>query len=140
MLPDLLPAQVHVLCRSDLGSEDHTGAGARQSAAPAGMKTSIIPVAGERAVPGSAAALSPLLRLARTAVRRALQQLEFGELRLIDEDGESRYGRKSAACSLSATLRIADPRFYLDTAFGGSVGAGEAYIRGLWNCDDLTAL
>ncbi len=104
------------------------------------MKTSIIPVAGARASAGSAAPVSPLLRLARTAVRRALQQLEFGELRLIDEDGECRYGRKSAACSLSATLRIADPRFYLDTAFGGSIGAGEAYIRGLWSCDDLTAL
>ena len=25
-------------------------------------------------------------------------------------------------------------------AFGGTVGAGEAYIRGLWRCDDLIAL
>ena len=25
-------------------------------------------------------------------------------------------------------------------AFGGTVGAGEAYIRGLWRCDDLTSL
>jgi cyclopropane-fatty-acyl-phospholipid synthase len=29
---------------------------------------------------------------------------------------------------------------FADTAFGGTVGAGESYIRGLWRCDDLTAL
>ncbi|HEY2417229.1 MAG TPA: cyclopropane-fatty-acyl-phospholipid synthase family protein, partial [Steroidobacteraceae bacterium] len=74
------------------------------------------------------------------ALRRSLGQLRLGELRLIDGDGEYRFGRRSAGCGLSATLRITDPRFYLDTAFGGSVGAGEAYIRGFWSCDDLTSL
>ena len=38
------------------------------------------------------------------------------------------------------TLRVLDPRFYRHAAFGGSVGAGEAYIRGYWTCDDLTTL
>jgi cyclopropane-fatty-acyl-phospholipid synthase len=114
------------------------------------MKTSIIRVTGavtdEAAYAGHtghadhAGRNSPLLRLARRALRRALEYLELGELRLIDADGEYRYGRKSPRCGLSATLRIMDPRFYLDTAFGGSVGAGEAYIRGLWSCDDLTSL
>ena len=37
-------------------------------------------------------------------------------------------------------MRVHDPRFYTEIAFGGSVGAGEAYMRGYWSCDDLTAL
>jgi cyclopropane-fatty-acyl-phospholipid synthase len=46
----------------------------------------------------------------------------------------------SADCGLGATITVHDPRFYSDVAFGGSVGAGEAYIRGWWSADDLTAL
>jgi cyclopropane-fatty-acyl-phospholipid synthase len=102
------------------------------------MKASIVP--DTETSQGYAERPSPLLRLARSAVLGALEHLEHGELRWIDADGEHRYGRKSPRCALSATLRIADPRFYADTAFGGSVGAGEAYIRGYWGCDDLTAL
>lgn len=83
---------------------------------------------------------SPLLRLARSALCASLERLEQGELRLIDAEGDYCFGRRSDDCDLRATLRIADPRFYADTAFGGSVGAGESYIRGLWSCDDLTAL
>jgi cyclopropane-fatty-acyl-phospholipid synthase len=104
------------------------------------MKTSINPASDAVAEPAPVARISPLLRLARSALLRALAQLQLGQLRLIDADGEYRFGRNSAGCSLSATLRISDARFYADTAFGGSVGAGEAYIRGFWYCDDLTAL
>jgi cyclopropane-fatty-acyl-phospholipid synthase len=102
------------------------------------MKASIVPRT--EALADHAGRIAPLPQLARSALRRALGQLQLGELRLIDADGEYCFGRKSAGCSLGATLRIMDPRFYLDTAFGGSVGAGEAYIRGFWTCDDLTAL
>ena len=31
-------------------------------------------------------------------------------------------------------------RFYAEIAFGGSIGAGEAYMHGHWQVDDLTAL
>jgi cyclopropane-fatty-acyl-phospholipid synthase len=83
---------------------------------------------------------APLLRLARAALHASLARLAHGELRLIDADGDYRFGQPSEQCSLSATLRISDAHFYADTAFGGSVGAGESYIRGSWSCDDLTAL
>ena len=48
--------------------------------------------------------------------------------------------RRDADPALRATLRVHDPRFYSDIAFGGSVGAGEAYMHGHWSVDDLTAL
>jgi cyclopropane-fatty-acyl-phospholipid synthase len=78
--------------------------------------------------------------VARAALLAALAQLEHGEVRLLDEASERRFGRKSAHCALSATIRVRDARFYAAAAFGGSVGAGEAYIQGYWSCDDLTAL
>ena len=37
-------------------------------------------------------------------------------------------------------MRVHDPRFYAEIAFGGSIGAGEAYMQGYWSADDLTAL
>jgi len=80
------------------------------------------------------------LRLARTALYASLERLEHGELHLIDADGHFKFGRRSAECPLSTTLHIRDPRFYADTVLGGSVGAGESYVRGDWSCDDLTVL
>jgi cyclopropane-fatty-acyl-phospholipid synthase len=37
-------------------------------------------------------------------------------------------------------LEVLDPAFWSAVAFGGSVGAGEAYMDGTWRCDDLTGL
>jgi len=78
--------------------------------------------------------------LGRRALLRALGGLEHGELQLIDGARTWRFGARTPRCDLSATLRVLDPRFYARTAFGGSVGAGDAYIRGYWSCEDLTAL
>ena len=44
------------------------------------------------------------------------------------------------ADTLHAHLRIHDAAFYRMAALNGSVGAGEAYMEGLWDCDDLVAL
>jgi cyclopropane-fatty-acyl-phospholipid synthase len=41
---------------------------------------------------------------------------------------------------LAVHLRIHDPAFYRQVALNGSVGAGEAYMDGLWDCDDLVML
>jgi cyclopropane-fatty-acyl-phospholipid synthase len=37
-------------------------------------------------------------------------------------------------------VRVHDPAFYRRVALNGSVGAAEAYMDGLWDCDDLVAL
>jgi cyclopropane-fatty-acyl-phospholipid synthase len=78
--------------------------------------------------------------LARRALLHALAGLTHGQLRLIDGSAEHRFGRSTSRCPLSATVHVLDARFYSAAAFGGSVGAGEAYIHGYWRCDDLTAL
>ena len=40
----------------------------------------------------------------------------------------------------SAQITVRDPAFYRQVLWGGSIGAGEAYIDHLWDVDDLTAL
>ena len=39
---------------------------------------------------------------------------------------------------MTATTTVIDPRFYGEIAFGGSIGAGEAYMLGYWVTDNLT--
>ncbi|MGE0115717.1 MAG: class I SAM-dependent methyltransferase [Steroidobacteraceae bacterium] len=100
-------------------------------------KTSIIP--GEALIKQTAKS-SPLARLGRKLLFTQLRQLQQGEIIFIDDRGTHRFGQRTAECSLSATIQVLHPQLYADAAFGGSVGAGEAYIRGLWRCDDLVAL
>jgi len=40
----------------------------------------------------------------------------------------------------AATIEVHDPRFWRALALGGAVGAGESYMDGLWDTDDLTAV
>jgi cyclopropane-fatty-acyl-phospholipid synthase len=40
----------------------------------------------------------------------------------------------------AATIRVHDPRFFSAVAFGGHLGAVDAFIDGWWTVDDLTAL
>jgi cyclopropane-fatty-acyl-phospholipid synthase len=47
--------------------------------------------------------------------------------------GESR-------AELAATLRVHSFAFYRRIFLGGTIGAGEAYMDGLWSCDDLPVL
>jgi cyclopropane-fatty-acyl-phospholipid synthase len=94
---------------------------------------------------GELAELSPLGTLDRALRRRLIAQLEAlrdCEVRLIDSEGDVRLGRPAdlVAQTLRCTLRIHDAAFYRALAGNGSVGAAEAYMDGLWHCDDLVAL
>ncbi len=89
---------------------------------------------------GSAQALSrqPSLvdRIARGMVHRRLAGLASGRLVLSDAEGRHEYGGSDDGPA--ASIDIADARFYGAVAFGGAIGAAEAYMRGFWDCDDLT--
>lgn len=67
-----------------------------------------------------------------------LAPLRGGRLCVRDACGEVLLG--DAATDLQATVTIDDPAFYRKVAAQGSVGAGESYIHGDWQCDDLVAL
>jgi len=78
--------------------------------------------------------------LACRLVLAQLGNLRHGSLRLIDGNQVIQFGEDPATAELCAQVRIVDSTFYADVAFGGSIGAGEAYMQGAWQCDDLVTL
>ena len=101
------------------------------------MKPSILPA--DLDLPEAAEA-GLLATLSHRLLHAQLGRLRDGEIRIVDGDAEHRYGARNERCPLTATIEVLHPRFYADTVFGGTVGAGAAYIHGLWRCTDLTAL
>lgn len=77
--------------------------------------------------------------LARRIVLRQLERLEHGNLRLTDGADHYRFGSAERG-AIAAHITVADPRFYSELAFGGSIGGAEAYMHAYWHCDDLVAL
>jgi cyclopropane-fatty-acyl-phospholipid synthase len=74
----------------------------------------------------------------RRLALKGLSRLRDGQLELIEPDGKRlRFGDPGG--ELAATVEIHSPRFYR-AMLGGSVGLGEAYRNGVWDCDDLVAL
>ncbi len=81
-------------------------------------------------------------RLARWIALRVLSHLSGGELVLIEGEGEGsvlRFGEILAERPLRAVLRVRSERFY-SHMLRGSLGLSEAYMSGLWDCEDLVAL
>ncbi|MDX1380173.1 MAG: cyclopropane-fatty-acyl-phospholipid synthase family protein [Xanthomonadales bacterium] len=81
-------------------------------------------------------------RFLRRRVHRQLADLEGGELTVRDALGEARFGTRDGRHDgrPRAAIDVHAPGFYRLLASGGSVGAGEAYMLGLWDCNDLHAL
>lgn len=89
---------------------------------------------------GLSSGASRLSRFARRLVFSKLDKLQQGAVTLVD--GKQRYffGQVTPNCPLQTTITIHDPHTYIDVALSGTVGAGDAYRQGLWNCEDLTTL
>jgi cyclopropane-fatty-acyl-phospholipid synthase len=79
-------------------------------------------------------------RLGRRMLLRRLADFAQGELIVRDGGTTLRFGTVSETCPISVELEVLDGRFWGDAAFGGTVGAAEAYIRGYWRTSDLTGL
>jgi cyclopropane-fatty-acyl-phospholipid synthase len=74
----------------------------------------------------------------RRLALRALAGIRGGRLDLREPGGRQlTFGEAEA--DLAATVEVHSPRFYR-AMLGGSVGLGEAYRDGVWDCDDLVAL
>ncbi len=85
---------------------------------------------------------SSLEQFLRRRLLAQLAPLRGGQLRVRDALGDVLLGDASAgeARGVQVTVHVDDPAFYRSVAAQGSVGAGEAYIRGDWRCDDLVGL
>ena len=69
---------------------------------------------------------------------RALAGIREGRLELSEPSGQ-RLSFGEAGGGLSAAVEVHSPRFYR-AMLGGSVGLGEAYRDGIWDCPDLVSL
>ncbi|MBC7989010.1 MAG: class I SAM-dependent methyltransferase [Luteimonas sp.] len=90
------------------------------------------------------AATSPFGTFDRFLRQRLITQLSAlreGQLLIEDACGAALLGTPAdTMLAAPLRLRIYGPGFYRAVAANGSVGAGEAYMEGFWDCDDLVGL
>ena len=95
----------------------------------------------DAAAPLAPGAATWLDRALRRQVLKNLADLQDGRLIIDDPLARTELGAQDAADpGLGVHIRVHDLGFYRILALGGSVGAGEAYGDGIWECDDLVGL
>ena len=78
-------------------------------------------------------------RLARGIVLRLLRRTRGGELVLVEGGERHRFGALEHSRPLRAVVNVRSRAFY-PRLLRGSVGLGESYMDGLWDCEDLVSL
>ncbi len=73
----------------------------------------------------------------RRLVCKALGSLQYGAIELQEGGHHWSFG-DPADLEHRVVVQVAHPRFYSRLLFGGTVGAGESYADGDWQCSDLT--
>lgn len=101
------------------------------------MTSTIIP-ANDKLNPATRNGLG--IRLARALIIRKLAGLAEGQLVIHEADASWTFGKPSQRLPKPIKLEILHASAWLDFAFGGSTAAGEAFMKGLWQCNDLTSL
>jgi cyclopropane-fatty-acyl-phospholipid synthase len=82
--------------------------------------------------------MTAMERCCRRLCIRAFSRIRGGLLELVEPDGRQlRFGDPDA--DLKATVEVHSTSFYR-ALLGGSVGLGEAYRDGIWDCDDLVTV
>ena len=76
-----------------------------------------------------------LHNFARSQVLARLSRIKTGQLTIVEDSQTTVFGHDK---SIQATVFVNDAHFYGEIAFGGSIGAGEAYMLGYWQADNLT--
>ena len=77
-------------------------------------------------------------RIARRMILALLKRLAHGRITLVEKGHRHHFGGRSDRFSLQAVITVHHPHLYTRIFFGGSIGAAEAYMEGLWSADDLT--
>lgn len=78
-------------------------------------------------------------RSARRRILAALARMRSGAVVLHDNQGERVLGDPKGPLG-AIPLEVLSPAFWTAIAFGGDVGAGEAFVAGQWRTTDLVAL
>ncbi len=76
----------------------------------------------------------------RKLVFRQLQAIQHGRITIQEGQQSWTFGQTTRTCKLHVKLRVNNADLYANIIFGGSIAAGETYIRGYWTSDNLTSL
>lgn len=74
-------------------------------------------------------------KVARHLLLHKLHALHSGTIRLSDTSGSTRLGR---GCDLQVNMQVHNPAFFRHAVLGGTLSVAESYLRGDWDCEDLT--
>jgi len=99
----------------------------------------------ELIIPSKAPELSELKtrrldQAARKAVMALLNRLGHGRITIVEDHQQCDFGEPAELSPLQVVITVHHPQFYSRVFFGGSIGAAEAYMDGLWTADDLTTV
>jgi cyclopropane-fatty-acyl-phospholipid synthase len=78
--------------------------------------------------------------MSRRFVHHRLKGLTTDRLIISEGDDSWEFGSAKKDIENIAKIFVHDPRCYSEVAFGGTIGAGEAYMKGYWETDDLTGV
>lgn len=79
-------------------------------------------------------------KLAKNGVLKRLQNINQGLLTISDNGETYVFGKGTTSNVKPVEITVINSQFYSAIAFGGSVAAGESYVKGDWQCSDLTGL
>ena len=73
-------------------------------------------------------------------ILKMLEKLEVGSLKVIDGDEIHCFGNENEASPLNAVIYVKNFECYKKVLFSGTIGVGEAFMKGWWYADNLTAV
>ncbi|MDX1697449.1 MAG: cyclopropane-fatty-acyl-phospholipid synthase family protein [Thiohalobacterales bacterium] len=76
----------------------------------------------------------------RRVLLKRFELIRHGELIINDGDDVHVFGQKDSVCPRTVTVTVTDPLLYGRMLTQGALGAGQSYIDGHWQCDDLTGM
>ncbi len=79
-------------------------------------------------------------RMARRSIFSLLSKIKHERITIVEGNHRYPFGEKSDTSSLQAEVTVFRSLFYSRILFGGSIGAAEAYMEGLWSANDLTVV
>ena len=77
------------------------------------------------------------IRLARSALCKALERISAGSLAIHDGEETFQFGNPLSEGEPHAVIEINDPATWRQMLLGGGLGTGESYMQGHWSTPDL---
>ena len=88
--------------------------------------------------PSDNISLSKFDEFAKNMIFKKLSLITQGSVVIFENDDKHHFGLNNEP--LIAEIYVHHRKFYSEIAFGGSIGAAEAYILGYWSTNDLTSV